>query len=169
MKKIIISLLVVGSIRYGSMSLFQNISYGADFQLVPAVDDSQTQQLDQATKNLTELKPGENFWDKYNQEQAKIAGNKKVSQLAACVRTGICGREVILDLGVYILRFIMQLALVIGALMIIKSGYEYAMTAFGVKDGEKNFHSSIKNALIGLFVISISYTIIKLLQMAFLN
>ena len=37
------------------------------------------------------------------------------------------------------------------------------------EDGDKIFHSAIKNALIGLLVITLSYTIIKLLQMAFLS
>ncbi len=139
----------------GSM-VFANNS----FQIIPEAENST--KADEVSKGLIEIKTDEDFWDKYNSG----ADNLKLGDQ---IRSWAFSWKSVLDIGVYVLRFIMQIALVIGSAMVIKSWYEYALTARGVKDGDKNFHSAIKNALIGLLVISLSYTIIKLLQMAFLS
>lgn len=151
---------IIGVFVYigGGSALFANNS----FQIVPEADN--TQKADEISRGLINIKPEEDFWDKYNSGAESLD-----KDLWGQIRSGVFSWNSVLAIGAYILRFIMQISLVIGAFMVIKSWYEYAMTAWWVKDGDKHFHSAIKNALIGLLVISLSYTIIKLLQMAFLS
>lgn len=139
-------------------SIFANNS----FQIIP--ESKNVKSGTEAVKELTNLQWDKNFRNEYNK---KAEENK--NDLGQQIQTGIFSRNSILDIGVYILRFVMQIALVIGAAMIIKSGYTYALAAMWAQDKPEEVSKPIKNALIGLFIISISYTIIQLLQMAFLN
>lgn len=133
------------------------------FQLVPESNNKTAGE--QAISGLLNQWSDENFWDKYN---AQANANK--DDLGQQIQTGIFSRNSVLLIAVYVLRFIMQLAVVIWAGMLIKSGYTYALVAMGgVDKKEQSVSKPIKDALIWLFIISISYTIIKLLQMAFLS
>jgi hypothetical protein len=59
--------------------------------------------------------------------------------------TGIFTRDGILDYLVRIIRMLSQVALVIGAGMIIYNGYEYAMAMYnGTDPGTKRMVSAIK-------------------------
>lgn len=159
MKKIIWFItLIILTLVWLSSALFANNS----FQIIPESNDPKA--WTDAVKELTTLQWDKNFRDEYNKK-----ANENKSDLGQQIQTGIFSRNSILDIWVYILRFIMQIALVIGAAMIIKSWYTYALAAMWAQDKPEEVSKPIKNALIGLFVISISYTIIKLLQMAFLN
>lgn len=132
------------------------------FQLIPESNDVEAGKT--AISWLLNINTDEDFRDKYNAE-----AKKNQNDLGQQIQTWIFSRNSILQIGVYILRFIMQLALVIWAAMIIKSGYTYALAAMGAQDKPEEVSKPIKNAVIWLFIISISYTIIKLLQMAFLS
>lgn len=79
--------------------------------------------------------------------------------------TGIFTRDGILDYVVYAIRFLSQMALVIGAGMIIVNGYKYAAASFSGKDPGT---SDIKNAIYGVLIVIFSYAIIKALSAAFL-
>lgn len=138
--------------------LFANNS----FQIIPESND--TKSWTEAVKALTNLQWDQNFRDEYNKK-----ANENKNDLGQQIQTGIFSRNSILDIWVYILRFIMQIALVIGAAMIIKAGYTYALAAMWAQDKPEEVSKPIKDAFIWLFIISISYTIIKLLQMAFLT
>jgi TRAP-type C4-dicarboxylate transport system permease small subunit len=59
------------------------------------------------------------------------------------------------------------LGLVIGALMIIYAGYQYAMSSFDGWDPSKG-QAAIKNALYGILVIIFSYALIRIVTRAFL-
>ena len=79
--------------------------------------------------------------------------------------TGIFTWDGILDYLVKIIRFLSQLALIIGAAMIIYNGYEYALASFNGKDpGTKR----IKDAIYGILIVIFSYAIIQALNSAFL-
>lgn len=123
-------------------------THANNFQLIPEVDEDKQAAVD---KDISQpLLSGDNFWDNYNKalndvnKQPKKYGDK----LAVCMRTGVCGRDVLLDVGVYLLRFIMQLALVVGAAMLIWSGYSYVLVAMGAEDKPEEATKSIKNAII---------------------
>lgn len=145
--------------------IFGSISANNSFQLVPeAKNKAAEDKADELTQNLLSWWSEQNFRDEYNKW-----ANELKWDLGAQIRSWIFSRDSVLNVGVYILRFIMQIALVIGATMIIKSGYTYVLAAMWASDKPEDVSKPIKNALIWLFVISISYTIIKLLQMAFLS
>ena len=135
------------------------------FQLIPESKSAASEaKADQLSQKLLSWWSEQDFRDEYNKW-----ANELKWDLGAQIRSWIFSRDSVLNVGVYILRFIMQIALVIGAAMIIKSGYTYVLAAMWASDKPEDVSKPIKNALIWLFVISISYTIIKLLQMAFLS
>ena len=146
-----------------------SIIHANNFQIIPEVDEDKQDVVDQQISQP--LLSGDNFWDNYNKALDKVNKEPKKygDKLAVCMRTGVCGRDVLLDVGVYLLRFIMQLALVVGSGMLIWSGYTYVLVAMGAQEKPEEASKAIKNAIIWLFIISISYTLIKLLQMAFLS
>lgn len=162
MKKIIwLCLLCAFSLTSISGSVFANNS----FQLIPEAKNAASQnKADELSAKLISWWSEQDFRDEYNKW-----ANELKWDLGAQIRSWIFSRDSVLSVGVYILRFIMQIALVIGAAMIIKSGYTYVLAAMWASDKPEDVSKPIKNALIWLFVISISYTIIKLLQMAFLS
>jgi hypothetical protein len=90
--------------------------------------------------------------------------NKVGDQIAS----GIMTRDTLLDYVVYLVKFLSQIGIVIGVLMIIYAGYLYASSAFSPSNMSKG-KSAITNAIIGVLVIAFSYAIMKLLTSAFLS
>ncbi len=125
-----------------------SIIHANNFQIIPEVDEDKQDVVDQQISQP--LLSGDNFWDNYNNALNKVSKEPKKygDKLAVCMRTGVCGRDVLLDVGVYLLRFIMQLALVVGAGMLIWSGYSYVLVAMGAQDKPEEASKAIKNAII---------------------
>lgn len=103
--------------------------------------------------------------DRYNQKADEYAKSKKGPDTGSMFATGIFTRDGILDYVVYAIRFLSQIALIVGAGMIIWSGYKYASASFTGKDPGTG---DIKNAVLGVLVVIFSYAIIKALSAAFL-
>jgi hypothetical protein len=99
----------------------------------------------------------------YN-EQAKNLSGSVGDQIAS----GIMTRDTLLDYVVYLVRFLSQIGIFIGVMMIIYAWYLYASTIFNPWNMSKG-KSAITNAIIGVFVIAFSYAIMKLLTSAFLS
>lgn len=100
--------------------------------------------------------------DTYNTQAQQMDG-----QVGDQLASGIMTRDTLLDYVVYLVRFLSQIGLVIGGVMIIYAGYLYATQIFGSSDtGAKD---AIKNAVIGILVIAFSYAIMKLLTSAFIS
>ncbi len=99
----------------------------------------------------------------YNAQAQNLQGNVG-DQLAS----GILTRDTLLNYVVYLVRFLSQIGLLIGVLMIIYAGYLYASSIFAPGNMSKG-KSAITNAIIGVLVIAFSYAIIKLLTSAFLS
>ncbi|USN56871.1 MAG: hypothetical protein H6766_07925 [Candidatus Peribacteria bacterium] len=76
-------------------------------------------------------------------------------------------RNTILNYAAYLVRFISQIGLVIGALMIIWAGYEYATYVFSGNTGKGS--TRISNAIIGVVIIIFSYAIMRIITTAFLS
>ena len=81
--------------------------------------------------------------------------------------TGIMNRDTILEYIVYLVRFVSQIWLFVGAAMIIYAGYKYASNIFWWKTGEGS--TAIKRAIIGVLVISFAYAIMRIFTVAFLG
>jgi hypothetical protein len=68
----------------------------------------------------------------------------------------------------YLLKLWTQLTMLIGLFMIIYAGYNYALSAFW-KDESADGQKKIKNVMIGIFIISISYWLYRLIDYTFLQ
>lgn len=102
-------------------------------------------------------------WDKYNEQASGMKG-----QVGNQLASGIMTRDTLLDYVVYLVRFLSQVGLLIGGLMVIYAGYLYATTIFGWWDATK-WKKAITNAIIGILVIAFSYAIMKLLTSALIS
>lgn len=145
----------------------QSVQVPNDYVIIPAPSATEKQTVIQDVSalkqvhNQTDASLTGSFRDQYNQIAEKRSWNLGV-QLAS----GIVNRNTILDYVVYLVRFLSQIALLIGALMIIYAGYNYATTVFTGKAASKE---PIVNAIIGILVVIFSYAIIRILTSAFLS
>lgn len=64
----------------------------------------------------------------------------------------------VLNYVVNLMRFLLQLGLLIGGIMILYAGYQYATTVFGYGSAS-NAKTAIKNAIIWVIVVVASYAI----------
>lgn len=128
-----------------------------DFEIIPAA----TSDVWSAVNAV-----GASWWDvrKNYDAQAKEMKNSVGDQLAS----GIMTRDTLLDYVVYLVKFLSQIGIVIGVLMIIYAGYLYASSVFSPSNMSKG-KSAITNAVIGVLVVAFSYAIMKLLTSAFLS
>lgn len=132
------------------------------FELIPKVDDSV---ITSTYSGLTSSDTRHKFWDTYN-EKANDFGAGTTDGLAKQLATGVMNWDTIIAYASVIIEFISNLWLVVGAGFIIFSGYQYAMSAFG---GKEDNGWAIKNAFIGIAVISMSYGIFRLLARIFIE
>jgi hypothetical protein len=82
------------------------------------------------------------------------------------IASGIMSWDTIMDYVVYLLRFLSQAALLIGALIFIYNGYQYILESIGMGNPSSG---NIKNAVIGICIVIFSYAIMKILTRAFLT
>lgn len=105
-------------------------------------------------------------WECYNKQRKKIDewwGNVLGYQLA----TGIISREWVLFYIAYLIRFLVQLGIVAGAVMIIYTGYKYALSAIN-GTAPWRLSDTLTNIGLWLFLITASYGILKLITTMFL-
>ena len=98
--------------------------------------------------------------DRYNNQASGL-------NTAAQIASGVMTRDTILNYGVYLLKFLSQAWLLVGALMFIYTGYKYIMSVI-TGDWEPN-KDLIKNAIYGILIIIFSYAIMRILTRAFLT
>ncbi len=103
-------------------------------------------------------------WKNYNSQATQLAKKGVGDQLASWIMT----RDTLLDYVVYLVRFLSQIGIFIGVMMIIYAGYLYASSIFSPSNMSKG-KSAITNAIIWVLVIAFSYAIMKLLTSAFLS
>ena len=114
------------------------------------------------SKDVSDVgKAGWSVWDALNK---KAADYEDKGDVGAQFASGAFTRNTLLNYVVYLVRFLSQMALVVGAVMIIYAGYKYAASAFGQKPDP----ALIKNAIIGVLIVIFSYALIKILTSAFL-
>jgi hypothetical protein len=130
-----------------------------DFEIIPKATDQNA--VNKAVETVG--KDWGNVRDNYNQEAEKMNGN-----VGDQIASGIMTRDTLLDYVVYLVRFLSQIGIVIGVVMIIYAGYLYASSVFSPSNMSKG-KSALTNAIIGVLVIAFSYAIMKLLTSAFLS
>jgi hypothetical protein len=111
---------------------------------------------------VTRVASGGNVIDNYAQEAKKLDGD-----VSTQIASGVMSRNTILNYAAYIVRFLSQLGLMIGGIMIIYAGYQYTTTVFGGNASSGN--TAIKNAVAGILVIVFSYAIMRIITTAFLT
>lgn len=157
MKKFILSSILFWLLILPIHSFAQQTSN--DFEIIPKVTSGGG--VENAVNTVGAS--GGDVWKNYN-AQAKAMEWKVGDQLAS----GIMTRDTLLEYIVYLVRFLSQIGLLIGVLMIIYAGYLYASSVFSPSNMSKG-KSAITNAIIGVLVIAFSYAIMKLLTSAFLS
>lgn len=157
MKKLILSSILFWLLILPIHSFAQGTSN--DFEIIPKATSGAG--VENAVNTVGSS--GWDVWKNYN-EQAKAMEWKVGDQLAS----GIMTRDTLLEYIVYLVRFLSQIGIFIGVLMIIYAGYLYASSVFSPSNMSKG-KSAITNAIIGVLVISFSYAIMKLLTSAFLS
>lgn len=129
-----------------------------DFEIIPKASSGGV-----VEKAVNAVASWGNVWKIYN-EQASGLQKNLWDQMAS----GIMTRDTLLDYVVYLVRFLSQIGIFIGVMMIIYAGYLYASSIFSASNMSKG-KSAITNAIIGVLVIAFSYAIMKLLTSAFLS
>lgn len=164
--KVTLSVLFIIYTLFGFFSAF---TLATDFQIIPAPrDDSQTkiQNAINAVNNVYNTSDGNKKTDlrtEYNQWAKSLDGD-----LWAQIKTGMFTWESLLNIATYVIRFLMQIAMVIWAGFIIRWWYQSVMVAFGSGSAD-NWRKYIKNIFVWVVIIAFAYTIIQLLTMAFLS
>lgn len=149
MKKIIFVILFVCSF---------GISLAQDITIIP-----ETQQ--DVWNIVNSVGVGWEVWDKYNEQADKLQSSE---DLWAQMASGIFTWETILDYLVYVIKFLSQAGLFVGACFIIYAGYIYGSSALTGKDPSAG-KTAIKNAIVGVLVVTFSYAIMKIVTAAFIN
>ena len=85
--------------------------------------------------------------------------------------SGIVTRDTILCLVVRLVKFIANMALIVGSLMIIYAGYLYVTTALSGSsaDSTSKANEAVKDAMIGVTIVVFSYAIQRIVTQAFLS
>lgn len=115
---------------------------------------------------MTEVgKAGGKVWDKLNEKAKQYEQN---DDIGAQFASGAFTWNTLLNYVIYLVRFLSQIALVIGAMMIIYAGYKYAASSFsGSLDNTSK--ADVKNAIIGVIIVIFSYALIRILTEALLT
>jgi len=75
--------------------------------------------------------------------------------------------DTILDYAAYLVKFLANIAIVIGSATVIYAGYLYVMAGYN-GDQSAQANSAIKYAVIGIVIVIFSYAIMRILISAFL-
>lgn len=103
--------------------------------------------------------------DTYNDKADELA-NKW--DLGSAFATGIFNRDTFLLYIAYLIQFLSQLGILIWGIMMLYAWYKYATNIFGFWS-PSDAKSAIKNAIIGILVISFSYAILRILTSMFIS
>ncbi len=157
MKRFLLILFILGMFIAPFSSFAQQTTN--DFEIIPeAASGGNVTQAVQAVG-----KTWGNVWKSYNEQASELSWD-----LWAQMASGIMTWDTLLDYIVYLVRFLSQIGIFIGVVMIIYAGYLYASSIFN-PSGMSKGKSAITNAIIGVLVIAFSYAIMKLLTSAFLS
>lgn len=136
--------------------------FAQNLEIIPKADPNEN--IGAAVESVA--KPGE-VWDQYN---IKAHEYQKKNNLSAQMASGIFTWDTLLDYLVYLIKFLSQLGIFIGACFIVYAWYLYA-TSFMTSDASatSSWNKAIKNAIVGVLVITFSYAIMKAITAAFLT
>lgn len=102
--------------------------------------------------------------DRYNNAASWL---QQKGDIGAAFETWVFNRNIIISYIAYLLRFISQIGLLIGAIMILYAGYQYAGYIFGFWDPNKA-KETIKRAIQWVLILVFSFAIWRGLTAMFL-
>lgn len=147
-KKLLIWLWITSLILWWQIFAQQN-----DFLIIPEAEDPSD--VAEIVDNI-----GERWWqvsDRYNQQANEI------DDIGTAFSSWVITRDTILDYVVYLIRFLSQLGLLIGAIMIIYAWYIYGTAVFNDNNVSKG-KDAIGKAILWTIIIVFSYAIVRLLS-----
>ncbi len=161
MKRYKLALLIISGLFLSAWVYAQNQNTSNNFFIIP-----------EQSNNDTVIDAVRDVWawegtvrDRYNQ-QADGLGNNLGDQFAS----GIMTWDTLIGYVVYLVRFLSQIALVIGAVMIIYAGYIYATGIFSSSgDGAAEGNKALRYAIEWIVVVASAYAIMRILTSAFLS
>lgn len=103
--------------------------------------------------------------DNYNKQAIEL---EKKWDLGTAFATGVFSRKTLISYLAYLMKFMSQLGLLIGGIMVLYAGYQYATILFWGW-GEGAAKSAIINAVKGILVIIFSYAIFRALVAMFIE
>jgi hypothetical protein len=127
-----------------------------EFQIIP-----EAEKWDRWTESIVKIKNARwEVMDTYVAESNKL---KLWEQFASWIMNW----DTILDYAAYLVKFLANVAMVIGSWTVIYAGYLYVMAWYN-GDQSAQANSAIKYAVIGIVVVIFSYAIMRILISAFL-
>ena len=121
------------------------------FNIMPELEESELEKLDEDIKEIW------SEWWKVNDKYYKTSKTLSTSQQVA---SWIMNWDTIMNYLVFIVQFLSQLGLVVWAVFIMIAWYKYAVSLF---QWWKVPSSTVKNAIIGIFIVIFSYAIMRIL------
>lgn len=174
MRRVCIGLiaLLIGSLSFFSMASAVDKD---PFILIPeAKDEWYTSKVDQLTDPNTNA--GKEFRNAYNKFGDEYMDSKESSaefgcDLWAMLSSGIVTWDTIICLLIRIVKFVANMALIVGSAMIIYAGYLYTISALSGTsvDETSKANEAIKNAALGVVIVTFSYAIQRIVTEAFLS
>ena len=159
---------------YFALSLSPTLSQWGDVKLDPGNDGALSETRDDFT--LIPVDEGEQWnsavqeviknWDSSFVEKYKSKAKELENNVGAQLNSWIVNLAGIQAFMIHLVKLFLNVAMIIGFLMIVYSGYIYASWVFTGNVTKGN--NAIKNAVIGLLIVIFSYTIIKIVTAMFL-
>lgn len=108
---------------------------------------------------------GKKFWSSYEKY-----GNlfTEEEDLGGSLASGVVTWDTILLMLIQVVKFIANMALVVGAAMVIYAGYIYVMAVYA-GDNTAKANEAIKDAALGIVIVIFSYAIQRIVTQAFLS
>jgi len=161
MKKLVLWLITCLVININILSVIPVFAQNAEpnptsLEIVPKVDQWTLWTINTEVQQSN----GEHVRDTYNKKADTLSTSEQIA-------SGVMTWNTILNYGVYLLKFLSQAWLLVGALMFIYTGYKYIMSVI-TGDGEPS-KNNIKYAIYGILIIIFSYAIMRILTRAFLT
>ena len=147
-----------GNYVYATGETASSSSWWWTFEIIPESEVSDSKVWEAVEK----VWKAQNWvWKEYNSQASELP-------LWWQFASWIMNWDTILNYAVYLVKFLFQLWLFVGAVMIVYAWYLYTLWAFTSEGKANEGKTAIKLAIIGTLVVLFSYAIMKILTSMFL-
>ena len=132
-------------------------TFAQSLEIIPQATDPQ-----QVATDVESVAVWGKVWEKYN----TVVNSKR--SLSDQLSSGIMDWTTILDYFARFIKYLSQIGIFIGSCFVIYAWYVYATAIFQNNGKVTDGNTAIKNAILGVIVITFSYAIMKWVMAAFL-